>query len=89
MRKSFGVILSGEKERKKNEVNFINYINNYLNFIRYKRKTEVIFKFILSDDIKNVFILYNVFDLFNLIRFFNPANNVTLFFSFIFYFGKL
>ena len=52
------------------KVDFINYIGNYFIFIRYKMKTELSFKFMLSDNIKNVFILYNVFDLFNLIFFF-------------------
>ena len=70
------------------KVDFISYINNYFIFIRYKEKAEIVFKFILSDNIKNIFILYNVSDSLNLIYFFYPANNVTLFFSFVFYIDK-
>ena len=42
------------------QINFINYIGNYLIFIRYKKKTKVIFKLILLNDIKN-FLFYITF----------------------------
>ena len=71
------------------KVNFICYIDNYFIFIYYKEKTKIVFRFMLINDVKNVLILYNVSDLFGLIYPFRSTDNVTLFFSFISYTGKL